>query len=171
MATARRRARFSSVASRPDSSVRRAMKRTTFRRASSGSTASTRKTRTPSTATSTSTARMPNRSSARPPATAACGCKTTTCATSTTAWKSARRSRFAGNEFVQIHSEIFSLSHPPEARSSRPQSNLHRKEGKPIIMKYLAIIAIAAAAFSLGACASKPAPASSSSSSSHGYSK
>ena len=51
-------------------------------------------------------------------------------------------------------------------------SNPHRKEGKPTNMKYLAIIAIAAAAFSLGACASKPAPSSSmSSTSSHGYSK
>ena len=49
--------------------------------------------------------------------------------------------------------------------------NPHRKELKPITMKYLAIIALAAVAFSIGACASKPAPAPMSSSSSTGYSK
>ena len=53
----------------------------------------------------------------------------------------------------------------------RAQSNPQRKEGKPITMKYLAIIALAAMALSLGACASKPAPAPSHSSGSTGYSK
>jgi hypothetical protein len=38
-------------------------------------------------------------------------------------------------------------------------------------MKYLAIIALAAAALSFGACAHKEPPTSTTSSSSHGYSK
>jgi hypothetical protein len=53
----------------------------------------------------------------------------------------------------------------------RAQSNPQRKEGKPITMKYLAIIALAAMALSLGACASKPAPTTTTTSTSHGYSK
>jgi len=65
------------------------------------------------------------------------------------------------------------LSCSGKQRTSPPYAHWQRKEGKLLIMKYIAMIALAAMALSLGACASKSTTttATTSTTASHGYSK